>query len=598
MIFGVIFLYSLGVRKSIPIFILILISLFIRIILIPHPGFEADMAYWKGWGLAVVDKGILWLVSSTNYNYPPAFAYILYVVNKIYAAITSPYSMSYWTNTNLLYLFLIKIITIAADFANALLIYKIAKKLSSPLGVFLALFYLLTPASFFDGAFWGQVDQLGLLFFLLSTYLLLIERLEIATIIFTLSFLIKFQNLMFIPIYFLYIFRLKGIPGLARNCAYSLFTFLVVSTPFWLNNQMEFLLRLMVVNADWFPHFSLNAFNIWWILSGLKGMQVTDRNLMIGITNAKSLGMLFFVGAYAIASLMIFFSKRESLFKRYLIASTLIVFAFFHLLTESHERYQFHILGLLPLLIIFDNVKHRKRNFVLLFLVSLFLFFNLYVSFYFNYPKTIYWPFSSELAVTASLIISIFQVGLFIVFFAWFIFKYIRQYLLFVMLIVGLLVVVFIGQNANYLLRRPIALSSLIPLSAAQDYLSPVTNMTVDSSQGARRWNRLSNNYYFYEKGIGSHADSNIYYHLNGKFSTLVTDYGIDTEGDVNAKVVFSVLGDDRELFKSKVMGRFDIPKSARVDVKGVRVMTLRISRGQPSIFGAHADWLEPMLMR
>jgi len=614
------------VKKNLLVFLILLTAFLIRLILIPHPGFEADMAYWKGWGLAVADKGILWLVSSSNYNYPPAFAYLLLVVNKIYALIQSPYDLSYWTNTNLLYLFLIKIITIAADFGNAWLIYKIVSRLVNTwgfshiheltpgvnkhnvheltpgvkqTGLFLALIYLLTPATFFDGALWGQVDQLGLFFFLTSLYLLLIERLEIASIIFTLSFLIKFQNLMFIPVYFLFIFKKRGIAGLFGNLGAAFGTFMAVTAPFWLADQMEFLLRLMMINADWFPHFSLNAFNIWWILSGLQGMQVTDRNLMIGITNAKSVGMLFFIFAYFTASYLILISRREDLLNRYIIASALIVFAFFHLLTESHERYQFHLLGLLPLIVVIDLPRHHLRNTIYLIIVSLFLFFNLYIAFYFNYPTTIYWPFSPAFAKTASLIISIFQIGLFLVFGGYILAKFFRNRHALVLLTVAVILTgVLTFQNLDFWLRRPISLTRIKPIASAQDYLNLVTNMTVDSGQGPQKWNRLSNNYYFYGKGLGSHADSSVYYNLNGKFSEFVSDYGIDTEGAAEAKVYFSVIGDNRELFKSKAVGRFETPKAVRVNIKGVRELVLRISRATPSIFGAHADWLEPMLIR
>ena len=62
-------------------------------------------------------------------------------------------------------------------------------------------------------------------------------------------------------------------------------------------------------------------------------------------------------------------------------------------------------------------------------------------------------------------------------------------------------------QNLDFWLRRPISLTRIKPIASAQDYLNLVTNMTVDSGQGPQKWNRLSNNYYFYGKGLGSHAD-------------------------------------------------------------------------------------------
>jgi len=109
-------------------YFLLFLGLLIRLSLIPVPGFKADVAFWKGWGLAVADKGILWLVNYTNYNYPPGFAYILWFINKVYALFKNPYNINeYWADNNVFYLFLIKIITIAADLMVVWLIIKIGR---------------------------------------------------------------------------------------------------------------------------------------------------------------------------------------------------------------------------------------------------------------------------------------------------------------------------------------------------------------------------------------------------------------------------------------------------------------------------------------
>src|SRR3989338_2305019 len=103
-------------------------GLLIRLLLIPIPGFKADVAFWKGWGLAVADKGILWLVNNTNYNYPPGFAYVLWLINKVYALFKNPYNINeYWADNNVFYLLLINIITIAGVLLVVCLIIKIGR---------------------------------------------------------------------------------------------------------------------------------------------------------------------------------------------------------------------------------------------------------------------------------------------------------------------------------------------------------------------------------------------------------------------------------------------------------------------------------------
>jgi hypothetical protein len=153
-------------------------------------------------------------------------------------------------------------------------------------------------------------------------------------------------------------------------------------------------------------------------------------------------------------------------------------------------------------------------------------------------------------------------------------------------------------KNFDYLCGKPISLTIIKSVSEQQEYLPPIYNKTVDSNRGASNWNRLSDNYYFYNQGIGGHADSTISYGLGGRFSRFTTDYGVDTEGAAEAKVIFQIEGDGRMLFKSKVQGRFDAPQTATVSIKGVKILTLKIITAGETNFGAHADWLDPVLIR
>ena len=635
--------------------ILIFLGIVVRFLLIGVPGFKADVAFWKGWGLAVADKGVLWLVNNTNYNYPPGFAYVLWLVNKIYALLADPYNINqYWLDNNYLYLFLIKIITILADLGIVWVIIKIyqnyklqitnskfqtnpklqipnSKQIQNPndknskkenvlglknlnlrfiwnlgfstwnfnLGHLLALFYFLNPVAIFDGVIWGQVDQYGLFLFMVSLYLLIIDRPNWATAVFVVSFLMKFQNIIFIPLFYLYLYKRYSFTGLIKSAQISLAVFALVTFPFWWFRQMAGLIRLFTINANWFPWLSLNAFNLWWLVAKGEGLRLSDKNLVLGIMDAKQIGLLLFSFFYLVSALRVALAKKERLFREFVLALVLAVFAFFHLLTQSHERYLYHLLGLVPLLYLVRKEKNFGRLMVFLMLLSLGMFFNMYLSAAMNYPDQVYWPFTDNLTRSVSFYISYYQIGLFIYF--------IRRYLLTgwerlgkLGVVVGLmaLTVVIVFKNLPYLLGQPVSLTKLTPIDWRQDYLEPMTNMTVESARGVFYWNRLSNNYYFYKKGIGSHANSEISYGLGGRFSRLRTDFGIDTEGDAGAKAVFIIEGDGREIYKSKVLGRFDLPGQADVSIKGVNILTLKINTGGESNFGVHADWLEPVVIR
>jgi len=579
--------------------LLLIFGLIIRLFLIPVPGFKADIAFWKGWGLAVADKGILWLANNTNYNYPPGFAYILYTINKIYAFFKNPYDINqYWLDTNTLYLFLLKSITIISDIGIVLLILAIAKKIKFKWGWLLALFYFLNPVAILDGVIWGQVDQFGVFLFLSAIYLLLLKKPGWSSVVFAISFLMKFQNIIFIPLYYLFIYREYSWDELIKSLRNSVITCLIVCLPFWLNHQSESLIRLITINSDWFPWYSLNAFNFWWIMSGMKGMEVCDKTLVLGILNAKQTGFIFFSFTYAISVLGLYLAKKENLFKQLIIGCILVVFAFFHILTQSHERYLYHLLVLIPIMIMFDTAKNLLKSSIFLLFFSIGMFLNMYLSIAMNYPDQVIWPVTATVSANLSFLVSLFQIGLFIYFILTYIINNIKIPIQYFLILLSIIVVYILGKNINYILSKPISLTSLSPIYSRQDYLTPAYNKTVEASRGVFFWNRLSNNYYFYEKGIGSHADSIIIYNLGKRFSRFKTDFGMDTEAAAEAKAFFIIEGDNKVLFSSQSKGRFDTPGITEVDVTHINNLTLKIVKDGNSNYGAHADWFNPELIR
>lgn len=580
-------------------YVFIFLGFLIRLLLIPSPGFKADIAFWKGWGLAGADNGVTWLVKNTNYNYPPGFAYVLSAIDKTYALFKNPYNLNeFWLDTNLLYLFLLKSLTIAADLLIVFLVIKIAKRVGSRWGIAAALFYFLNPATIFDGVIWGQVDQIGLALFLTSVYFLFEEKPPLAAVFFALSCLLKFQNIIFIPIFYLFLFKKYSFEEVVRALMLSFGTFLLIVAPFFIGKEMESLVRLLTVNADYFPFYSLNAFNIWWIASSAAGMAVSDKNLVLGITSAKTLSLLLFSFFYLVAFLTLLFSRKEALFKNLILSCSLTVFSFFHLLTQSHERYLFPLVGLLLVLALFDVEKRVAKTLGFYFIFSIFFFLNMYLSLGMHYADQVFLPFTSSSIKAATLYLSVFQILIFVFFVVYFFYPKILKHLFYLLLFATAEVVFLTYQNANYILKKPISLTSLDMISYEQDYLRPVYGKPVDSLTGPLRWGRLASNYYFYSQGIGSHANSKIVFRLKKKFSKFKTDYGVDVEGGEKAKVYFLVEGDGKTIFKSEKKGKFDDPSSVMIDIGGVDYLTLKIVSATDNISGAHADWLDPKLTR
>ncbi|MFA6016876.1 MAG: NPCBM/NEW2 domain-containing protein [Patescibacteria group bacterium] len=579
-------------------FLLLVLGFVVRLLLIPIPGFKADIAFWKGWGLAVVDKGIIWLVNNTNYNYPPGFAYILDLVGRAYKLFASPYDSQYWMDNNLLYLFLFKIIIILSDIGMVFLIIKIAEKLKMKWGWLLAVLFFLNPAVLFDGVIWGQVDQFGLFLFLGAIYFFINEKPKLASIIFTIAWLMKLQNIIFIPIFYLFIYKKYSFNNLVKSLAISLGTFAVITFPFWFNREMAGLINLFTVNSNWFPWYSLNAFNGWWLASGLNGMGISDKNLLLGAMNAKQFGLLLFSLFYFIASLNIFLAKKEEALKEFVLSSALVVLSFFHLLTQSHERYLFHLLGFILIFYIFKIEKKLAHVIGLFSAITVGIFLNMYISMALNYPDQVYWPLSAAATRSFTWYLSIFQIGIFIYFFVKYFTSFIKKNYLWIVVSLIIFAGAILTINYGYLSGNPISLTKITPVDSQQDYLRPMINMTVESARGVKYWNRLSNNYFFYNEGIGAHANSTISYGLGKKFSKFTTDFGIDMEAGDQNKAVFIILGDGRELYKSKPMGKYEISGTVSVNIKNVNKLSLLIRAEGTSINGLHADWLSPELLR
>lgn len=559
------------------------VAFLLRLLLVPNPGFEADVSFWKSWGLATRDFGIVEGIKQTNNNYPTPFAYTLGLMVKLYGIFKDPHNFNeFWQNTNLTFLAISKLFPILADLGIAVLILfigKNAKQFGFPQAnyVLLAMFYLFNPISLIDGALWGQVDSLGVLTFVLALLVLLKRKPFLAGFVFMFAMMTKLQNMIYGPLFFLFTWQMFGLDGLRKAIIGATIGFLGLNIEFFLSKNMDRVIQVLTVNYDYFPWMSLNAFNLWWIVSGAHGMQVTDKLTMIGLTNAKTVGLLLFSSFYLFALL------RQRTLKTFLENLIIINAAFFLFMTQSHDRYLFPASVFLLLWAPF--YKSFTRFSFLFSLFSLFYFYNLHTALVFNYPN-------NGLPILSFLIQPPLTIAASVVLIALFVFFLGRSVMLPLLLCsVGLLFL-----NKPLWLKQPILLTKLTPVISRQDFGTRQTDRSVNSSFGIKSWNRLSVQYAFYKHGIGTHANSTHTFDINRAFTRFTTDFGIDTESGSRATAVFEVYGDNRLLFQSKTMGRFDMPQHTEVDVRGIKLLTLVTTDSGDGNTDDHTDWLNPKL--
>lgn len=587
--------------------ILLILALFLRIALIANPGFEADISFWKSWGLATYDKGIIEGMKVTNNNYPTPFAYTLGAMVFLYSRFADPHAFNqFWQNTNILFLFVSKLFPILADFGIAgiiLYIGKHAKRFGFPqrTDIFfelsfyelLAVFYILNPLSLIDGAWWGQVDSLGVCIFLLAVLATLKTQNFLAGFLFLLAMMTKLQNMIYAPLFFLFVWQKNGYKGMVHAITGAMVGFFGLNIEFFLSRSMDRVFASLTENYDYFPWMSLNAYNLWWIVSKANGMGMSDKISVLGLLNAKTVGLLLFSGMY-LFSLIRQIRERTSVVRAFIESLIVVNAAFFLFQTQSHDRYAFPLAVFLLLWAPFQpNVKLFTIPYALF---TLFYFYNMHTALVINYPNNgipilslVTQPFFT---ITTSIVL--------LLLFAVFLAALVRTSRATVssLIIAGTLVFSAIGLlNLPLLMKQPVSLTTFTPYISEQAYGTRQTNLSVQSSFGGpHAWNRLSVQYAFYKTGIGSHANSKYVYDIGGHFKKFTVDYGIDTESGTKSSAVFEIYGDNTLLFRSDVMGRFDLPRHISVPLLGVKNLTLVTTDAGDGNYDDHTDWLHPEL--
>lgn len=94
-----------------------------------------------------------------------------------------------------------------------------------------------------------------------------------------------------------------------------------------------------------------------------------------------------------------------------------------------------------------------------------------------------------------------------------------------------------------------------------------------------------------FDKGLGVHSHTELDFDLLAQYEAFVATIGIDDSVRPLGVVEFRVLGDGRELFQSGIVTGDDPPKDIRVEVGGVRKLTLVVDYADGVDLSDQADW-------
>jgi alpha-galactosidase len=143
------------------------------------------------------------------------------------------------------------------------------------------------------------------------------------------------------------------------------------------------------------------------------------------------------------------------------------------------------------------------------------------------------------------------------------------------------------GGNWDTSTANTVWLDQLDISSAAQDWGEPHKNQSVGG-------NPLTIGGKIFERGFGTHAESDLRINVGGDAQSFSASVGVDDEvNSPTASVEFIVIGDGQELWHSGVMRASDTPKECVVSLSGVKALTLKVGHADDGNSYDHADWAD-----
>jgi len=96
-----------------------------------------------------------------------------------------------------------------------------------------------------------------------------------------------------------------------------------------------------------------------------------------------------------------------------------------------------------------------------------------------------------------------------------------------------------------------------------------------------------------FQSGIGTHAPGKIAFSLQGKFSRFSAFAGLDATSTGSRGVIYSILADGREIFRSPKLYLGADPFLIDVPVAGVRELVLNADQTEFTNTGCNVDWVD-----
>ncbi|MFH0920070.1 MAG: hypothetical protein V1913_06880 [Fibrobacterota bacterium] len=331
-------------------FILLFFAAFLlRVVLIALSPWHSDLEILRAWGVKANLNGITNIYQHFRHypvpGYPPLAPYLMWFFDHMAIALHRflP-GMDGFAWTYKLFL----------AFTDCLIGWALYRKLSdSGNNTFGAFLFLFNPGVLYCGVIWGQLDNVYTLFLLLALIALTANQIGFAGALYGLACLTKIQAAVFAPLFLFAVLRRNSWRAVLPFGLFAALLFIIGCLPFVLTGQMGAVLACFRQSDTLCPYLSMNAFNLWWLLSGGSGLSPDNAPFVFSLT-AKSVGLTLFSLATLAALLTVVRHEGKAGARQedsgLVLSFSLLAFAFFMLPTQMHERYLFPFFAFLPLL--------------------------------------------------------------------------------------------------------------------------------------------------------------------------------------------------------------------------------------------------------
>lgn len=346
-------LRALGAHRLIlPMAITIVVGLAVRLPFITGAAYPFDTNLNSHWAKSAVVLGIgpsyLHQIDDTRLpNYPPLQMAVFAATGRAYRALLSP---NYDLGVRDCVAFM-KLPAVLADVATAVLLLVFVSRISVHRHApwIAGLGYALQPGVLYESAVWGQVDSIFGLAVLAALAAALSRRWLLMGFLLMTAMLTKFQAVVVLPV-------ILAICVVERRIVLrALLGALLASVPAFALLRSWPVLRaaadVYTHSSGFFPFLSMYAYNVWVALYGVGSRDHTDADAVLGPFTYRHIGLAVFA---AITVVTVVIGVRRLRKATTLPARTwtvfagaaVMVYAFFLVNTEMHERYLFLLVPL------------------------------------------------------------------------------------------------------------------------------------------------------------------------------------------------------------------------------------------------------------